>query len=155
MRLGRLVREQCDGFAAEMFGSVWTEWTPLLFAMRDGHWFRRASMRKVPRDPCVYELVIARDSQRVAVYLGKTRNLRRRLFAYAWRGSHLAPLLQEALAKGWRVETRWMEHKDPRLVEWLMLKRFDYAWNAGENGATRVVGLDAEREGTSHEETGE
>lgn len=138
-RLGRLVRERCDGFAAEMFGSVWTEWTPLLFAIRDSHWYRRASLARVPRTPCAYELAVYRNGRRVAVYLGKTTCLRRRLFAYAWRGSHLAPLLQEALARGDRIDVKWMEHKDPRLVEWLMLKRFDYAWNAGENGTTRPV----------------
>lgn len=137
-RLYRLYRESCDGLAAEMFGSEWSEWTPLLYAVAQGAWYARGSLTKCPSASGVYELRVSDESGYVCVYLGKTSNLRRRMFAYAWRGSHLSPLLAGELSGGRRVEARWCLHADPTLVEKLMLCRIDYAWNTAGNGAVRA-----------------
>lgn len=122
-------RAESDGFAAEMFGSVWTEWVPLLFPKRSDVWFERGNMRGFTRHEAIYELSLYDEGKRTVVYLGKTKNLRRRMISYAWRGSHLSPLLMAALGEEKRVDARWFLTSKSNCAERLVLHRFEYAWN--------------------------
>lgn len=137
-RLYRVKRESCDGFPAEFFGSRWSEWRPLLFGKRRDVWFESSPMRDVTRQSALYELAVTdSDGTRTVVYLGSTGNLRRRMFAYRWRGSHISPLLYDALDKGLRVDARWMYVAQHKTFERIALLRFDYLWNASLNGTLR------------------
>lgn len=143
----RVLRETfADGWPAEMYGSEWSSWRPLLYPVQREVWFQRsAHVSRVPAVPAVYELGIVKSvedavASRECVYLGKTQNARRRTFSYAWRGSHLSPLLHRALLAGHRVDFRYMTVADAakaRTIETLVLARFDYAWNVELNGQVR------------------
>lgn len=129
-RLYRLRRSDTDGFPAEFFGSEWTDWRPLLYPERSGVWYARANLR-APPESGVYEISLVNlDShRRHVVYLGSTKNLRRRMWSYAWRGSHLSPLLKQSLDQGDRVDVRWFVSRMHETAEMLALKRFEYRFN--------------------------
>lgn len=77
--------------------------------------------------PCagVYEL---RVDGRV-MYLGSTRNLKRRISTYQANGSHLALKLSRAIEAGKRIEARWAITHGHRFVEKDLLQRIEYPWN--------------------------
>lgn len=144
----RVLRESFpDGWPGEMYGSVWSSWRPLLYPIQEQIWFKRSDhVRRIHRGPGVYELALSdSNNQRLCVYLGKTANVRRRAFSYAWRGSHLSPLLHRALMQGCCVDFRYLSLETEaraKLVESLTLARFDYAWNVDLNGSVRTIGDD-------------
>lgn len=64
------------------------------------------------------------------VYLGSTRNLKRRLGGYQANGSHLALKLSRALEEHRKISVRWAyTDYGHRHVEKDLLKRLVYKWN--------------------------
>ncbi|KAL5999601.1 hypothetical protein ACLOJK_037886 [Asimina triloba] len=116
--------------------------------------------------PGLYELGIAMTSTKggqrvrdpntryVTVYLGIADNVRTRLQEYGRNGSHLdggksinlpdekkgLGLFQDVFSKGFSIVFRWVpmrSKQEAEDTEAMLLKRFDYAWNRGRNGARR------------------
>ncbi|RMZ55282.1 hypothetical protein APUTEX25_005560 [Auxenochlorella protothecoides] len=93
--------------------------------------------------PGIYEFALCHPrfaEKRVKVYVGKTGNMRRRQATHAAGASHLAPLMHFALQQGYTILTRF-KYLATILKESQLLCRYDYAWNAVQNGPRRTVML--------------
>jgi len=84
--------------------------------------------------PACYELALAgpRGGDLRQVYVGETRNERRRVAAYARSGSHLSQIVNQHLRDGWTLWYRARATKSKAAAKAMqnrLLKRFKYDWN--------------------------
>lgn len=84
--------------------------------------------------PACYELAVAgpRGGGPIIVYVGETKNERRRLIAYARHGSHLSEIIAEHLEDGWHLfyRARAAKSKEQAVVmQNNLLLQWDYDWN--------------------------
>jgi len=106
------------------------------------------SSSKLKEKPGVYEFSLVHPSstkKRFKVYAGHTNNmLRRHHRDYRSNGSHLLKQFSSALQEGYIVMRRvkYTESAEKaKAVESKLLKHYNYAWNAMENGSKRDVHL--------------
>jgi hypothetical protein len=95
--------------------------------------------------PGVYEFAISKSGgRRYKVYVGESGSMRKRHQTYAKTGDHLILLLDKALRDGctvWR-RCRYVKSKKKAVKkEAKLLRKFDYSWNAQQNGRKRDVGI--------------
>ena len=95
--------------------------------------------------PGVYEFAISKGGgQRYKVYIGESGSIRKRHQTYANTGDHLVLLFDKALKDGctiWR-RCRYVKTKKKAVkkeAKWL--KKFDFSWNAQQNGRKRDVSI--------------
>src|ERR1700689_2415059 len=84
--------------------------------------------------PACYELAIAgpHGGKLQPVYIGETKNERKRIIAYASHGSHLATIIKWHLKQGWHLYYRAQiknSKKKAALMQNRLLEKFKYDWN--------------------------
>ena len=109
---------------------------------------KEKSSSKLKEKPGVYEFSLVHPSsmkKRFKVYAGHTNNmLRRHNRDYRSNGSHLLKQFSNALQEGYIVMRRVKYTETTgkaKAIESKLLKHYNYAWNAKENGSKRVVHL--------------
>ena len=103
--------------------------------------------------PGVYEFAISKSSgpfhtlgqkQKYKVYVGESGSMRKRHQTYAKTGDHLILQLDKALRDEctvWR-RCRYVKSKKKAVKkEAKLLKKYDFSWNAQQNGRKRDVGI--------------
>lgn len=84
--------------------------------------------------PACYELAIAGPSggDLRQVYVGETKNEKKRIAAYACHGSHLSEIIDDHLRRGWALwyhATALDSKAAAAAMQNRLLKRFKYDWN--------------------------
>ena len=84
--------------------------------------------------PTCYELAVAgpRGGDLRIVYVGETKNEKRRMVAYASHGSHLSEIIHSHLKCGWHLyyRARAAPSKEQAVrMQDNLLGRWDYDWN--------------------------
>lgn len=110
----------------------WTRWIKL--AYRD-EWFPQNTRHS---GPAVYELGVGGPRGRgiEPVYVGQTRNLRKRLSNYGDHGSHLWREIEDVLDRGFALYYRYQRRRSKWTAirsEEYYLGKYDYDWNIEGN----------------------
>ena len=84
--------------------------------------------------PAAYELGLggSRYGNIRPVYVGETRNLKKRMSNYGEKGSHLFDVIDEALDEGYALYFRYQRRRTKRTAqrsEMYYLGNYDYPWN--------------------------
>ena len=108
-----------------------------------------ADIRALEPRPGVYEFAISKkNDRRYKTYIGESSSIRRRHQKYAQTGDHLLAIFDAALKNGcviWR-RCRYVKTKGEAVSkEAKFLQKYDYAWNAQQNGRKRAVNIVSQR----------
>jgi GIY-YIG domain-containing protein len=132
-----------------------TEWERFLLPNRAGFALSRirlethADIGDLAPGPGVYEFAISKGGgRRYKVYIGESGSLRKRHQAYARTGDHLVRLFDIAVKDGCTIWRRCKSVKTKeKAVSWeaWFLARYDYPWNAQQNGRKRAVAIVSRR----------
>ena len=92
--------------------------------------------------PACYELAIAGPlgGDMRPVYVGETRNERKRIASYAAHGSHLSEIIDHHLEQGWCLwyRAQAMPSKSAAVaMQNRLLTQFDYDWNIQLNADSK------------------
>ena len=160
-----IFREEQDPDNNLFKGWEWSEWYPIMAPGRLRYkltnWHDRAEQSPGIRirrntldqlfsgaryEDTVYEMMMVRRTLKVPVYLGQTGEVSERINQYCTNGSHIKDFINRALNCEYIIFVRAKMNREqnnsdtnPSDVEYLALKKYDYAWNTKNNGDKRAV----------------
>jgi GIY-YIG domain-containing protein len=105
----------------------------------------RIDVNPAPDQYGVYEFAVKRGNRFIVLYVGKAASksskLKQRIGIYLLNGSHHKTEFNRIMTEGDDIYVRWrvfQTMKAAKEEESRLLKRYDYAWNAKEQGRNEI-----------------